>query len=116
MKKKSASHLFFFFDRYSIGGAPRVDLDIFEAVSEVPKQVYFTRISPGDELKGAFFSIPNSINKDIHFWCDNLFFRVFSTFYFAFYINRHDDATVFSSNSTFFYDMLPFLKSNTSDM
>ncbi|HEY0676909.1 MAG TPA: glycosyltransferase family 4 protein [Chitinophagaceae bacterium] len=108
LKKKNASHLFFFFDRYAIGGAQRVHLDILKSVEDVHKQVYFTRKSLNTSLKNEFYSIPNTVSKDVHFWCDNLLFRLFSVHYFVFYINRHASAHVFSSNSTFFYDMLPF--------
>lgn len=110
MKRKAKSHLFFFFDRYAIGGAQRIHLDILESVADVPKQLYFTRSSEDHSLKDAFFGIPNTKAKDIHFWCDNLLFRLFTVHYYSFYINRHKNAHVFSANSTFFYDMLPFLR------
>lgn len=109
LKKKNRSELFFFFDRYSIGGAQRIHLDILESVEDVPKQVYFTRKSVNQSLKDAFYSIPNTVAKDIHFWCDNILFRLFTVHYYAFYLNRHNRARVLSSNSTFFYDLLPFL-------
>ncbi|MFI5155194.1 MAG: glycosyltransferase family 4 protein [Chitinophagales bacterium] len=109
-KKKNRSHLFFFFDRYSIGGAQRVHLDILDTVRDLPKQVYFTRKSLNKKLKDAFYLFPNTENRDIHFWCDNLLFRLFSVHYFAHYLNRHTHATLLGANSTFFYDMLPFLK------
>ena len=109
-KKKNRSHLFFFFDRYSIGGAQRVHLDILDTVKDIPKQVYFTRRSLNQKLKQTFYEVPNTESRDIHFWCDNLLFRLFSVHYFAHYLNRHDHATVLSANSTFFYDLLPFLK------
>lgn len=108
-RRKNPQNLFFFFDRYCIGGAQRVHIDILNSVSDIHKQVYFTRYSPNDKLKHEFYSIPNSENRDIHFWCDNILLRIFSVHYFAFYINRHPDAILLSSNSTFFYDMLPFL-------
>lgn len=108
-KKKNKTGLFFFFDRYSIGGAQRIHLDILESVEDVSKQVYFTRKSVNQSLKEAFFSVPNTVSKDIHFWCDNILFRLFAVHYYAFYLKRHKHATVLSSNSTFFYDLLPFL-------
>lgn len=111
LKKKNKSHLFFFFDRYVIGGAQRIHLDILKSINEESKQVYFTRKSDNDALKQEFYNLENSYSKDIHRWCDYLLFRLFTVHYFTFYINRHDHAHVFSSNSTFFYDMLPFLKS-----
>lgn len=110
-KTKNKSHLFFFFDRYVIGGAQRIHLDILKSVQDTNKQVYFTRRSNNKGLRQAFYVIPNTQFRDIHFWCDYLFFRPFSVHYYAFYINRHKKAHVFSSNSTFFYDLLPFLKS-----
>jgi L-malate glycosyltransferase len=113
LKKKNKSGLFFFFDRYSIGGAQRIHLDILESVQDVSKQVYFTRRSVNVSLKEAFFKTPNTIASDIHFWCDTLLFRLFSVHYYAFYLNRHKNARILSSNSTFFYDLLPFLKRET---
>lgn len=110
LKKRHTGKLFFFFDRYVIGGAQRVHIDILHSVKDEPKQVYFTRLSPNDVLKKEFYNIPFSENRDIHFWCDNLLFRLFTVHYYAFYINQHKRAHVFSSNSTFFYDMLFFLK------
>jgi glycosyltransferase involved in cell wall biosynthesis len=109
LKKKNPSGLFFFFDRYVIGGAQRIHLEILSGIPDIYKQIYFTRLSPNDKFKKEFYSLPNAHCKDIHFWCDNLLIRLFTTHYYAFYINRHKAAHVFSSNSTFFYDMLPFL-------
>jgi len=60
-------------------------------------------------MKGAFEAVENTMTKDIHFWCDNLLFRLFTVHYWAFYLNRHKNRTIFSSNSTFFYDLLPWL-------
>jgi L-malate glycosyltransferase len=109
LKKKHNSGLFFFFDRYSIGGAQRTHLDILESVEDISKQVYFTRKSVNVSLKQAFFKSSNTIARDIHFWCDTLLFRLFSVHYYAFYLNRHKNARILSANSTFFYDLLPFL-------
>jgi L-malate glycosyltransferase len=114
VKKKNPSKLFFFFDRYSIGGAQRVHLDILESVQDIFKVVYFTRESVDKSLKDQFFSLPNTESHDVHFWCDNLIFRLFSVHFFAFYINRHRGATAFSSNSTFYYDVLPFFSRHIS--
>jgi glycosyltransferase involved in cell wall biosynthesis len=109
LRKKNPSHLFFFFDRYAIGGAQKIHLDILKSVENVPKMIFFTRKSPNDGLKDAFYSVPNTINYDIHTWCDYLLFRLFSVHYYSFYLNRHKRVHVLSSNSTVFYDMLPFL-------
>lgn len=109
-KKKHAGHLFFFFDRYCIGGAQRVHLDILNSICDRQKQVYFTRYSPDTIFKNDFYAIPAAACRDIHVWCDNLLFRLFTVHYYAFYINRHPKAHIFGSNSTFFYDLLPFLK------
>jgi glycosyltransferase involved in cell wall biosynthesis len=114
LKKKNPTGLFFFFDRYAIGGAQRIHIDILNSIDDTFKQVYFTRKSLNNKLKDEFFSISNTESNDIHFWCDNLFFRLFTVHYFVFYINRHKKAHVFGANSTFFYDMLPFLKRHLS--
>ena len=112
-RKKSPSGLFFFFDRFSMGGAQRIHLDILKAIPEIEKQVFFTRFSPNTSFHAEFFAIPKSENRDIHIWCDYLLIRLFSVHYFCFYLNRHEKAHVFGANSTFFYDMLPFLRKKT---
>ncbi|MDR3679686.1 MAG: glycosyltransferase [Flavipsychrobacter sp.] len=112
-KRKNTQH-FFFFDRYELGGAQRVHIDILQSISDQKKQVYFTRLSKNILLKNEFYTIKNTSNKDIHVWCDNLFLRLFSVHYFAFFVNKHKGAQIFSSNSTFFYDMLPFLSKHVT--
>lgn len=112
IKGKKRSSIFFFFDRYAIGGAQRVYLDILESINDIQKTVYFTRKSADDKLKQRFYSLPFTECHDIHFWCDNLLFRLFTVHYFAFYLNRHIGTKILGSNSTFFYDMLPFLNKN----
>jgi len=108
-KKRKTTQHFFFFDRYELGGAQRVHIDILQSISDQDKQAYFTRLSKNTLLKREFYSIKNIHIKDIHVCCDSLLLRLFSVHYFAFYINKHRGAQVLSSNSTFFYDMLPFL-------
>lgn len=112
IKRKKKSSLFFLFDRYAIGGAQKVYLDILESVEDIPKTIYFTRKSSDDKLKNTFYTLPNTACCDIHFWCDNLLFRIFTVHFISFYINRHSNAKVLGSNSTFFYDTLPFLNKN----
>jgi glycosyltransferase involved in cell wall biosynthesis len=109
MRKKSSTGLFFFFDRYAMGGAQKVYLDILEAVEDIEKDLFFTRASPDDTLKRQFEASPNTGIHHIRWCCEPIIFRLFSVHYFAFYINRHRGARVLGSNSTFFYDLLPFL-------
>ncbi len=109
-RKKSGNGLFFFFDRYALGGAQRIHLDILKSIPDIEKQIYFTRFSPDAVFKKEFYGIPHSESRDIHIWCDYLLLRLFSVHYFSFYINRHRNAQVFGANSTFFYDLLPFIK------
>ena len=111
-KRKKRSSIFFFLDRYAIGGAQRVYLDILESINDTQKTVYFTRKSPDDKLKEHFYSLSFTECRDIHFWCDNLLFRLFTVHYYSFYLNRYAGAKVLGSNSTFFYDLLPFLNKN----
>lgn len=108
-RKLELKHVFFF-DRYSLGGAQRVHIDILCSIAEVPKLVLFTRKSPNAVMKAAFEEVPNTRCRDIHFWCDNLFFRLFAVHYWAFFLNRHSGLTILSANSTFFYDLLPWLR------
>jgi glycosyltransferase involved in cell wall biosynthesis len=109
-RKKSGSGLFFFFDRYSLGGAQKVHLDILHSVEKTEKTVFFTRKSPDDTFKRDFEKIPNASIHYIDRFCDPVFIRLFSVHYFAFYLNRHANPRILGSNSTFFYDLLPFLK------
>ena len=81
LRKQNSSGLFFLFDRYSIGGAQRIHLDILHSVPDIPKQVWFTRKSPNDKLKKTFYSVPATSNFDIHGVCDWLLFRLFSVHY-----------------------------------
>jgi glycosyltransferase involved in cell wall biosynthesis len=111
-RKKSASGLFFFFDRYAMGGAQRIHLDILKSIPEPVKRVYFTRFSANAVFREEFYAVPNARCQDIHTWCDYLVLRLFSVHYFSFYINRHPSAQVFGANSTFYYDMLPFISKN----
>ncbi|MBS1614973.1 MAG: glycosyltransferase family 4 protein [Bacteroidetes bacterium] len=111
-RKRCAAEHVFFFDRYSMGGAQRVHIDILESISEHPKQVFFTRKSPDNGMKAAFEAIPNCSLLDIHFWCDNLLFRLFAVHYWAFFLNRQHNLKILSANSTFFYDLLPWLRSD----
>lgn len=96
-----------------MGGAQRIHLDILQAVSNEEKQIYFTRKSEDDAFKENFYTQPLTACRDIHFWCDNLLLRVFTIHFLAFYLNRHDHLVLFSSNSTFFYDLLPWIKNKT---
>ncbi len=93
-----------------MGGAQRIHLDILKSIPETDKNVFFTRFSSNAVFRDEFYAIPNATCKDIHIWCDYLIFRLFSVHYFSFYINRHSTALIFGSNSTFFYDMLPFVR------
>src|SRR5450631_3949609 len=109
-RKKSGSGIFFFFDRFSLGGAQRIHLDILKSIPDSEKQIYFTRFSPDALFQKEFYGIPHTESRDIHIWCDYLLLRLFSVHYFSFYINRHQRAQIFGANSTFFYDLLPFVK------
>lgn len=109
LKKKKESNLFFFFDRYAMGGAQRVHLDILYSISDISKTVYFTRKSMDDFFKTEYFELANTRLYDIHFFCDNILIRLFSVHFFAFYLNRHKNAHLFISVGTFPYDMLPFI-------
>lgn len=109
MKRKTNAKHIFFWDRYDMGGAQRVHVDIMESIKDKPKHQFFTRFADKHRMKEDFFGQPNSVAEDIHFYCDNLLLRLFSVHFYAFYVNRHRGAHVFSGNSTFFFDMLPFL-------
>ncbi|MDP4250712.1 MAG: glycosyltransferase family 4 protein [Bacteroidota bacterium] len=110
LRKQSRTGLFFFFDRYSMGGAQRIHIDILKTIKDYQKSIYFTRFSSNGLFKREFYSLSNTCCHDVHFYCDNLPLRLFTVHYFSFYINSHKRGQVFGSNSTFFYDMLPYIK------
>jgi len=114
LKKKNKGSLFFFLDRYALGGAQHAYLDILKSVAHVDKQIYFTRYSPNKLMRSDFYSITRSDTRDIHFYCDYLLIRLFSVHFYSFYLNRHKDCKLLGSNSTFFFDMLPFLNRRLS--
>lgn len=109
-RAKSAGRLFFFFDRWVIGGSQRVFLDILESVGDLAKEVRFTRRPADDGFREAFEAVPNSLVRDVHRWTHSLLFRPFAVHFYAFYVNRHPGACAFGSNSAFYYAMLPFLR------
>jgi glycosyltransferase involved in cell wall biosynthesis len=113
-RKKPFGRLYFFFDRYSLGGAQRVHLDILKSVESIEKSVFFTRKSNDNIFKKEFENISNTSLHFIEKYCDHFFFRIFSVHYYAFLINRHPKSKVLSSNSTFFYDMLPFIRKDVT--
>jgi hypothetical protein len=73
MIRKKKTRLFFLFDRYAIGGAQRIYLDVLKSVEDQPKQIYFTRSSTDESLKQSFFNSPNAEIRDIHPFWENLF-------------------------------------------
>ncbi len=101
-RRKSKSGLFFFFDRYAMGGAQRIHLDILKSIPESEKEVFFTRWSSNKTFKKEFYTISNAECRDIHIWCDYLLFRLFSVHYFSFYINRHSSRPCFWRKFDFF--------------
>src|ERR1700712_3792987 len=78
LRKKSVSGLFFFFDRFSMGGAQRVHLDILKSVESTEKVVFFTRKSPDDLFKEEFQKIGSTNLCFIERYCDYILIRLFS--------------------------------------
>jgi glycosyltransferase involved in cell wall biosynthesis len=109
-RKKPSSGLLFFFDRFSLGGAQRVHLDILKSVESIEKTVFFTRKSPDNTFKKEFENINHTSIHFIEKYCSYFIVRIFSVHYYSFVINLSPNARVLSSNSTFFYDMLPYIR------
>jgi len=116
LKRKPKGNIFFFFDRYSLGGAQRVHLDILKAVESANKMVFFTRKSADDTFKSEFERIKQTSFFFIENYCDHFLIRIFSVHYYAFLINKYPNTKVLSSNSTFFYDMLPFIRKEVTTL
>ena len=109
-RKKSNNGLFFFFDRYSLGGAQRIHLDILKSIPETEKQIFFTRYSPNAVFYNEFYAIPNSESQGYPYLV-RLFIisTIFRSLFQFLYKQASVRARYSAANSTFFYDMLPFI-------
>lgn len=100
--------LYFFFPFYHVGGAERVHADIVKLVHCRNPWVVITHRSQGTALKHEFARAGRLFDLSRH--SENLVLKALWRGYFATVINRSANATVFGSNTDFYYSLLPYLR------
>lgn len=107
---------FFFVPNGDIGGAPRVNIDVLESISDKNKLVIFSKIPKNNQYLDRFASVPDTRIIDLSKWIDhkithfvNLFFRgVIAT-----WIGKSKRPLIFGGECLFFYKMLPHVPKHT---
>lgn len=107
LQVQNASGLYFFFPYYHVGGAERVHADILAAVTDCQPWVFFTNRSKNDAFLGLFTGKGRLFN--LAFLLENVLSKHIAAGVLIRLINRHPGVTVFGVNSSFFYDLIPFL-------
>ncbi|WP_428231303.1 glycosyltransferase family 4 protein [Flavobacterium sp.] len=109
-RKIAKSNIVFFFPVYHTGGAERVHLNIVKAVQGKRSCVLFTQNSNTTNFLASFqqhseiISINKIISKKNKFLIEILKRKIIKS------LNKnHHLETIFASNATFFYELLPFL-------
>lgn len=108
LPRKAGSPLFFFFPFYQVGGAERIHADILACVADRRPHVFFTNRSKDSKFKSLFEK--NAKLRDLSPFVNHRFAHYVCLGALSAFINRHQDAVVFGSNSVFFYQLLPLLK------
>ena len=108
LKKNSKHQLFFFFPFYHVGGAEKVHASIVNCFQDEGSLVFFTKKSENTGFLSSFAS--HTEYRDIWKLAWYPFFKTIAAQRIANHINKHSSPVVISSNSVFFYDMLPYLQ------
>ncbi len=104
------SQILFFFPRFQTGGAERVHLNIIKSVADKNPVCFFTDFSENDDLLTKYQSFATTINLLRWGWKKS--FRKKMAKKVAAKINKIERPIIFGSNSEFFYDLFPYLKSD----
>jgi len=107
---------FFFVPNGDIGGAPRVNIDVLESISDQNKLVIFSKRPKNNQYLDRFANVPNTRIIDLSKWIDykivhfvNLFFRgVIAT-----WVSQSKQPLIFGGECLFFYKMLPHVPKRT---
>lgn len=105
--KNSTTSVFLFFPTYEIGGAERVHIDIMEAIKSLEPICFITSIPLNNGFKNEFENASRLI--ELRRWGNKKVFVGKMASLIAKNINRKKNPVVFGSNSTFFYDLIPYL-------
>jgi glycosyltransferase involved in cell wall biosynthesis len=101
----------FFFPFYHLGGAENVHLSIVKALAHTNPVVFFTNYSGSDTLLKEFKTVAKTANIDQLYIWPRTRKRAFEMIRNA--CEKHPDLKLFSSNSRFFYEFLPFKPDST---
>ncbi|MET4080991.1 glycosyltransferase involved in cell wall biosynthesis [Pedobacter sp. UYP30] len=101
------TNLFFFFQRWSIGGAERVQLDILELFKNENPTCFITSKSPNTGFKKPYKALANVIN--LNRWAEKNSYKAYMLKKVAVAINAASQPVVFGSNSNFMYELIPLL-------
>ena len=111
LQKLKSKKIYFFFPFYHIGGAETVHLDIIKLFNVNDNNVcVITNKSIDTSNKKAFETHINVF--DIHYLISQAKVRRFALKFTAWIINKANNPVIFGCNSQFFYDLIPYLKSN----
>ena len=107
---RNAGGFFFFFPFYHVGGGEKVHADILALASDKRPWIIINLRSCSSAHREAFAASGKLIDLSVL-----LQYRVAKNVLIGFFsnsINRSEKAVLFASNSSFFYDLLPYVKNN----
>ncbi len=106
-KQLNISRIIFFFPHYSFGGGERVHADILKIFKDQNPTCFITLPSKNDLLKNEFYTYAKVI--ELFPYLITKYNRYFAKL-LAKKINQISNPIIFSSNNKFFYDLIPYLK------
>lgn len=109
LKKIKSNQVVFFFPFCHVGGAEKVHASIVSVAKEKSPTVFFTKKSDNTDYLNAFEE--NATCHDIWKLCWYPFFKTIAAKAIAKRFNSLNDITLVSSNSVFYYSILPHLNS-----
>lgn len=109
-RNRNKEGIFFFFPFYHQGGAEKVHSEIVKVVADKQPWVFFTKFSEGEGKLKDFKE--NAFCVDIPELCSYSGIKNLTLKLLARYLNQYSNATIFSCNSLFFYELIPLLNKN----
>lgn len=106
--KRNKTQVFFFFPSWELGGAERVHLEILKCVQDTNPTCFITFKINNNGFKTEFHRLSYIIK--LGFWGGHL--RKLSIPIIARHINQQENPVVFGSNSRYYHDLIPYLRSD----
>jgi glycosyltransferase involved in cell wall biosynthesis len=118
-RHKKDSSLFFFFPFYHVGGAEKVHADIVRCMAHYNPVMVILQESKNKKFLPLFEGNADIFdNWHLRLW-GKIYYHILVFVYLGYFvalINRQKTPTVFSSNSIYYYYMLPYLKKHVRCM